>query len=98
MLFILAVTFAMPVVGFGILWWRPFMGATLVAVSMLASFAFGAAFHFVIDSSDRIDHVGHGLWPATFRATAVLLLITQVLAIAAAAIVRRRQMLPARHS
>jgi hypothetical protein len=98
MLFILVVTFALPVVGFGILWWKPFVGATMVAVSMLASFAFGAAFHFVIDTSDRIDHVGHGLWPATFRATAVLLLITQVVAIAAAANVGRRHMLPARQS
>jgi hypothetical protein len=96
MLFILVVTFAMPVVGFGILWRRPFVGATIVAASMLASFVFGAAFHFVIDTSDRIDHVGHGLWPDTFRATAVLLLLTQIVSIAAAATVSRRHMLRAR--
>jgi hypothetical protein len=90
MLFILVVTFAMPVGGFAILLRRPLLGATILATSMLASFVFGAAFHFVVDSSDRIDHVGHGLWPAAFRTTAVLLLITQILAIAAAATVSRR--------
>jgi hypothetical protein len=97
MLFILIVTFATPVLGFAILLRWPLAGATLVGASMLASLVFGVAYHFVIDSSDRCDHVGDGLWAATFRATAVLLLITQIVTIGAVATtLRQRRVFPAR--
>jgi hypothetical protein len=95
--FILIVTFATPVLGFAILLRRPLAGAIVVGASMLASLVFGVAYHFVIDSSDRCDHVGDGLWAATFQATAVLLVITQIVTIAAVAnSLRQRRGFPAR--
>jgi hypothetical protein len=91
--FILIVTFAAPVLGFGILLLRPLTGALIVAASMLASLMFGVAFHFVIDSPDHWDHVGDGLRATSFRATAALLVITQIVAIGAVAMLRRRHAL-----
>jgi hypothetical protein len=81
--FILIVIFAGPVVGFAILLRRQLAGSLVVAASMLASLVFGVAYHFVIDSADRIDHVSGGLWAATFHTTAGLLVITEIVAIAA---------------
>lgn len=91
MLFILIVIFATPVFGFAILLRRPLVGAAVVAVSMFASLVFGVAYHFVIDSADRCDHVGDGPWATTFRTTAVLLVITQIVAIAAVTTLRQRR-------
>jgi hypothetical protein len=97
MLFILIVTFAMPVVGFAVLLLRPLVGAIAVGASMLGSLVFGVAYHFVIDAPDRCDHVGDGLWAATFQTTALLLVITQVVAIAAVvATLRRCRVFPTR--
>jgi hypothetical protein len=92
MLFILIVIFATPVLGFVILLRWSLAGAAVVAVSMLASLVFGVAYHFVIDSPDRCDHVGDGLWAATFRTTAVLLVITQLVAITAVATLCQRRL------
>jgi hypothetical protein len=81
--FILIVIFVGPVVGFAILLRRPLPGSFVVAASMLASLVYGVAYHFVINSSDRIDHVSGGLWAMAFHTTAALLVITEIVAIAA---------------
>jgi hypothetical protein len=94
--FIVIVTFAAPVLGFAILLRRPVAGAILVASSMLASLVFGVAYHFAIDSPDRCDHVRDGLWTVSFRTTAVLLVITEIVAIVAVATLRQGRTLPAR--
>jgi hypothetical protein len=81
--FILVVTFAGPVLGFAILLRQQLAGSLVVAASMLGSLVFGVAYHFVIDSADRIDHVSGGPWAATFHASAALLVITEIVALAA---------------
>jgi hypothetical protein len=93
MLFLLVVTFA-PVVGFAISLRRRLAGVSIVAVSTLASLVFGMAFHFVINSPDRSNHVSGGPWAFVFRTTAVLLVFTQIAAIAALAVVSHGGVLP----
>jgi hypothetical protein len=78
--FVVIVIFILPVVGFAILLRNRRAGVLVVAV---ASLVFGVAYHFVIDSPDRYDHVGSGAWASTFLTTAVLLAIIEIVAIGA---------------
>jgi len=54
------------------------IGALLLALSMLGSFAFGVWYHFVSAGSDNVAEV-HGGWHATFFWTAIVLAILEFL-------------------
>jgi hypothetical protein len=47
-------------------------GASLFAVSMAASLAFGAYFHYATPNPDHVNAVPAGPWRGPFRATALL--------------------------
>lgn len=90
--FIVVVIFTAPVVGLAVARrWR-IAGALLLASSMLASLAFGIAYHCVVDSVDRCDHVGEGAWASTFRVTAALLALTELGGIVAAMVIVREEL------
>ena len=78
--FIAIVILAMPVIAIATAARWPRASAWALGTSMLASLAFGVAWHFVIDSIDRCDHVG-GASPAaaTFSASAVALAVLALL-------------------
>jgi len=52
-------------------------GAWLLLVSMLGSLVFGLLYHFVIISSDNVNHLPVGSARDLFRITAWLLLVTE---------------------
>jgi hypothetical protein len=69
-------------------WWlarsRPRAGGWLVAATMAGSLVFGIANHFVIASPDHVNHVA-AEWRMLFASTAVLLVITEGIGVAAGA-------------
>lgn len=82
--FIVLVIIAGPLLGVGLaLRWRA-VGALTLGLSTFAALVFGLAYHFVIDSADRCDHVGHGSSAGAYQATVVLLAATELLGVATA--------------
>lgn len=78
--FVYAVVLLAPVVALGSLWrGRPRAGAGLLAVSMAASLAFGLYFHFGVPNPDHVDAVSAGPWREPFRATAILVVLTDAI-------------------
>src|SRR5271169_964352 len=77
----------------GVLLWRGSLrlGAWLLLVSMGGSLVFGMVFHFLLLGPDHVSSVNMQGWGATFQATAFLLAVTEVLAIAAALRVLRER-------
>ena len=61
-------------------------GLWLLLVSMLGSLIFGACYHYVIISPDHVAHLPPGAAQGVFRTTALLLLVTEALGVAVAAI------------
>ena len=53
-------------------------GAAVLALSMLGSFLFGVAYHYVIRSPDHVSHVPPGVAGSLFRATALALAIVEL--------------------
>src|SRR6185295_299715 len=56
-LFVWIVIFAGPLIGLGLTWTAPRIGAWLVAATMAASLVFGVVNHFAIASPDHVAHV-----------------------------------------
>ena len=57
------------------------IGAWLLLISMLGSFAFGLYYHFVADTIDHVAHVAllrPAFWSAMFQLTALLLAASEV--------------------
>ena len=70
-----------PLVAGGLLfsrWAR--IGALLLAISMVGSFAFGFWFHFLSATSDNIIEV-HGPWRVTFLWTAIALAVIEFIGV-----------------
>jgi hypothetical protein len=62
-------------------------GALVLLASMTGSFVFGLYYHFVADTIDHVAHVARlrpAFWSAMFRATAYLLLASEILGAAVA--------------
>ena len=75
--FVYGVIVLAPLVALGLLWrGREAAGATLLAVSMAASLAFGVYFHFVAPTPDHVGAVPAGPWRGPFRVTALLVAVT----------------------
>jgi hypothetical protein len=64
-------------------------GVWLLLFSMLGSLIFGAAYHYVIISNDHVAHLPPGEARGLFRITALLLLITETIGVAVAAMALR---------
>lgn len=70
-------------------------GAWLLAASMVGSLAFGGYNHYVAMSPDHVTQTPDTTWGMVFRVTAALLVVTELLGLAAAANVLRRESLAA---
>lgn len=79
-LFVFAVIVAGPVVGVALSWRAAQLGTLIVAVTMAGSLIFGLVNHFVLESPDHVSHV-QAPWRLLFGTTAVLLSITELLAL-----------------
>lgn len=80
--FVYSVVLLTPVVALGVLWrGRPRAGAGLLAASMAASLVFGLYFHFGVPNPDHVDVVRAGPWREAFRATAVLIALTDAIGV-----------------
>jgi hypothetical protein len=67
-----------PLVALVLLWTRASRaGAALLVASMAAALLFGAYYHFLLVGPDHVFHLPPGSAQTSFRATAVLLLITE---------------------
>jgi len=75
-LFVYIVILAGPLAGLALSVWRPQSGATLVAVTLAGSFAFGLVNHFIIPGADHVAHVARE-WRSLFATTAVLLAVIE---------------------
>ena len=60
-------------------------GLRLLLAAMLGSLIFGACYHYIIISPDHVAHLPAGEARGLFRATAVLLLITEMFGVGVAA-------------
>jgi len=54
---------------------RPTFGWATLAAVLLASFVFGAAFHYVLATPDHVANVPAGTWKLPFEATAALVAV-----------------------
>ncbi|MCA1740190.1 MAG: hypothetical protein LC740_15600 [Actinobacteria bacterium] len=67
-----------PIAAAVLLWTRyRGVGAWLLLASMVGSFVFGLAYHFLIPGPDNAFTLEPGAWQTTFRASAVLLLLIE---------------------
>ena len=76
--FVFFIILAGPLIGLGLMWFAPTLGASIVAVTMIASLVFGVVNHFVRSSPDHVAHVAPA-WQPLFAVTAVLLALTEAL-------------------
>jgi hypothetical protein len=75
--YVLVVITLAPLVAGGLLFTRwARVGALLLALSMIGSFAFGGWYHFLSASNDHVSQV-HGPWRSTFLWTAVALAVIE---------------------
>ena len=74
--FVFIVILAGPLVGFGVFFVRPRLGALIVAAAMAASLLFGLVNHFILSSPDHVSHVVEP-WRPLFTWTAALLVATE---------------------
>ena len=79
--YVLVVIMLAPLVAGGLIftrWVR--IGALLLALSMLGSFAFGGWYHFLSATNDHVSQV-HGPWRSTFLWTAVVLAVSELVGV-----------------
>jgi hypothetical protein len=88
--FVIAVILLAPLIALLLSWTRHARaGLWLLLASMLGSLIFGACYHYIIVSSDHVAHLPPGDARGLFRATALLLLITEAAGVVLAAIALR---------
>jgi len=91
-LFVFIVILAGPLVGAALLWPAARLGTWVIMVTMGASLVFGVVNHFVLASPDHVAHVS-AEWRPLFATTAVLLAVTEAVAVGVAlGAVRERKM------
>jgi hypothetical protein len=89
-LFVYVVILAGPLVGLALTWPAERIGSWLVAVTMAGALLFGAVNHFVLASPDHVAHVDPQ-WRPLFTTTAVMLAVTEGLAVGLAIRVARKR-------
>ena len=79
--YVLVVITLAPLVAGGLLFTRwDRIGALLLALSMLGSFAFGGWYHFLSATNDHVSQV-HGPWRSTFIWTAIVLAVSELVGV-----------------
>jgi hypothetical protein len=79
--FIASVIFAGPILASILLWTRmQRLGLVLLGLTMAGSFVFGLYFHFIAAGPDNAAGLSNAGWGGMFRATSVLLAITEAFA------------------
>ena len=91
--YVIAVILLAPLIAL-LLSWTRYAGAGLwlLLASMLGSLIFGACYHYIIISSDHVAHLPPGDARGLFRATALLLLITEAAGVVLAAMALRTRL------
>ena len=85
--YVIAVILLAPLVALALAFTRYLRaGLWLLLASMLGALIFGACYHYVIISPDHVAHLPAGDARGLFRITALLLLLTEALAVAVAGI------------
>ena len=89
-LYVLAVILIAPLIALGLSFTRyARAGLWLLLVSMLGSLIFGACYHYIIVSPDHVSHLPAGEARGLFRATALLLLVTEAFGVVVGAMMLR---------
>ena len=84
--YVIAVILLAPLVALLLSWTRHVRaGVWLLLGSMLASLIFGVCYHYIILSNDHVGHLPAGEARGLFRVTAMLLVVTEIIAVAVAA-------------
>lgn len=90
--YVIAVILLAPLIALLLSWTRyARTGLWLLLGSMLGSLIFGACYHYIIVSSDHVAHLTPGDARGLFRATALLLLITEAAGVVLAAMALRKR-------
>jgi hypothetical protein len=76
--FVLVVIIAGPLIGLGLAWPAPRIGAWVIALTMAGALIFGLVNHFVLASPDHISQVDPQ-WRPLFTTTAIVLVVTEAL-------------------
>lgn len=90
-IFILAAVLLGPLVAALLLISRaPRFGAWLLLLSMAASLAFGAYYHFLVTGPDNVGSISAGNWGTVFLASSVLLVLIEALGVGAGVALLRK--------
>src|SRR6185295_12509863 len=85
--FVIAVILLAPLVALVLSWTRYIKaGSWLLLGAMLGSLIFGICYHYIIISNDHVAHLPPGEARYLFRVTALLLVVTEIVGVAVAAI------------
>lgn len=85
--FVVAVILLAPLVALILAWTRyRRAGLWLLLGAMLGSLIFGICYHYIIISNDHVAHLPPGEARGLFRVTALLLVVTEIVSVAVAAI------------
>jgi hypothetical protein len=91
--FVLLVVFIGPLVGLALTWPAEKIGSWVVAITMACALVFGLVNHFVLETPDHVANVA-AQWRLLFTTSAILLAVTELLAVALAiSVVRERRKL-----
>ncbi len=89
-LYVLAVILLAPLAALILSWTRYIKaGLWLLLVTMLGSLVFGICYHYIIISNDHVAHLPPGEARGLFRVTALLLVVTEIIGVAVAAVAIR---------
>ena len=81
--YVLTVIVIAPLIAMVLIWTRLARpGLLLLLISMTGSLIFGVAYHYVVISPDHVSHLPPGDAQGLFRATALLLILTELFGIA----------------
>ena len=82
-IYVLTVIVIAPLIAMALIWTRLARpGLLLLLISMTGSLIFGVAYHYVVISPDHVSHLPPGDAQGLFRATALLLILTELFGIA----------------
>ena len=81
--FVYIIILAGPILGLAVSYWRPHLGAWIVALSMSGALIFGLINHFIIAGPDHVAHVA-AEWRTLFGVTAALLVASEAAGVAIA--------------
>jgi hypothetical protein len=90
--FVFLVILAGPLIGLATAVRRLVLGCSIVALTLVASLAFGLLNHFVLGGADQVTHVDTA-WRPLFASTAALLAVTEFVGSALATRIIRRSAL-----